>query len=138
MTEPNTNLICRFEDNFKLLRRKGTLVSVGNASGAVPPMAPLKLVEKNLKLLRPTYVPLPIMRGVGAAEVLCRMGNYIYTPEEGRLYTSELFRLVSEGKLKVQVHKEYPFSADGVRQAQKDLTAGQTVGKLLIKIVNGE
>lgn len=38
-----------------MLKRKGTLVSVGNASGAVPPMAPLKLVEKNLKLLRPTY-----------------------------------------------------------------------------------
>jgi hypothetical protein len=26
-----------------MLKRKGTLVSVGNASGAVPPFAPLKL-----------------------------------------------------------------------------------------------
>ena len=66
------------------------------------------------------------------------MGNYIYTPEEGRLYTSELFRLVSEGNLKVQVHKEYPLRAEGVRQAQKDLTSGQTVGKLLIKIRDDE
>ncbi|KZT70507.1 NAD(P)-binding protein [Daedalea quercina L-15889] len=109
-----------FEDNFKLLRRKGTLVSVGNASGAVPPVAPLKLVEKNLKLLRPT------------------MGNYIYTPEEGRLYSSELFRLSAEGKLKVQVHKEYPLSSAGVQQAQKDLTGGQSIGKLLIKVADGE
>ena len=44
----------RFLDNFKLARRKGTLVSVGNASGVVEPIAPLKLVEKNLALLRPT------------------------------------------------------------------------------------
>lgn len=64
------------------------------------------------------------------------MGNYIYTPEEGRLYTSELFSLVSEGKLKVEIHNEYPLSAHGVRQAQRDLTGGQTVGKLLIKIAD--
>ncbi|CAK5264327.1 unnamed protein product, partial [Mycena citricolor] len=42
-----------FDSNFVMLKRKGTLVSVGNASGAVPPMAPLRLVEKNLKLVRP-------------------------------------------------------------------------------------
>jgi len=109
-----------FEDNFKLLRRKGTLVSVGNASGAVPPFPPLKLVEKNLKLLRPT------------------MGNYTYTPEEGRLYSSELFRFASDGKLKVLVHKEYPLTGEGVQQAQKDLTGGQTVGKLLIRVSDRE
>ena len=43
-----------FDADFKMLRRKGTLVSVGNASGPVPPFPPLKLSEKNLKLLRPT------------------------------------------------------------------------------------
>ena len=47
----------RFEADFKMIRRKGTIVSVGNASGAVPPFPPLKLVEKNVRLLRPTYVP---------------------------------------------------------------------------------
>ena len=44
-------------DNFKLVRRKGTLINVGNASGAVEPIAPLKLVAKNLKLVRPRQVP---------------------------------------------------------------------------------
>ena len=44
-----------------MIRRKGTIVSVGNASGAVPPFPPLKLVEKNVRLLRPTCVsPLPL------------------------------------------------------------------------------
>lgn len=70
--------------------------------------------------------------------MLCSLTNYIYTPEEARLYTTELFRFVSEGKLKVQVHKEYPLTAEGVQQAQKDLTGGKTVGKLLIKIADDE
>lgn len=47
---------CRWEDNFALIARKGTIVSIGNASGAVPPFAPLKLVAKNVKVVRPTYV----------------------------------------------------------------------------------
>ena len=48
-----------------MIRRKGTIVSVGNASGAVPPFPPLKLVEKNVRLLRPTCVspsPSPLRR----------------------------------------------------------------------------
>ena len=44
----------RFDNNFKLIKRKGTIVSVGNASGAVAPFSVPKLVEKNVKLLRPT------------------------------------------------------------------------------------
>ena len=53
--------VCRFMANFDLVRRKGTLVSVGNASGAVDPIPPLKLSAKNLKLVRPRYVlPLPL------------------------------------------------------------------------------
>ena len=43
-----------FDNNFKLIKRKGTIVSVGNASGAVGPVLLTKLVEKNVKLLRPT------------------------------------------------------------------------------------
>jgi NADPH2:quinone reductase len=43
-----------FDNNFKLIKRKGTIVSVGNASGAVEPFSLPKLVEKNVKLLRPT------------------------------------------------------------------------------------
>lgn len=43
-----------WEDNFKIVARKGTIVTMGNSSGAVPPFAPLKLVAKNLKVVRPT------------------------------------------------------------------------------------
>ncbi|KAI0646415.1 NAD-P-binding protein [Trametes meyenii] len=108
-----------FELDFKVIRRKGTVVSVGNASGAVPPFPPLKLVEKNVRLLRPT------------------LANYVFTPEEGRRYGAELFRLIGSGELKIRVHGEYPFTAEGVQRAQKDLTGGKSIGKLIIKIAPG-
>jgi NADPH2:quinone reductase len=34
----------------------------------------------------------------------------------------------------VKVFKEYPFSADGVAQAQTELVGGHTTGKLVIDI----
>ncbi|KAI0072066.1 NAD-P-binding protein [Panus rudis PR-1116 ss-1] len=106
------------EIDFKLVRRKGTIVFVGNASGPVPPIAPLKLVEKNIKLVRPT------------------LKNYIYTPEEGRTYISQLFDAVSKQELKVLIHKEYPFTSEGVIEAEKDLTGGRSIGKLLVKVAD--
>lgn len=54
-TDPTLLRCCSFMANFDLVRRKGTLVNVGNASGAVEPIAPLKLSPKNLKLVRPRY-----------------------------------------------------------------------------------
>lgn len=45
-----------WEQNFEVIRRKGTIVSIGNASGAVPPFPPLKLAPKNLRFVRPVYV----------------------------------------------------------------------------------
>ncbi|KAF7302705.1 NAD(P)-binding protein [Mycena chlorophos] len=105
-----------FDSDFEMLKRKGTLVSVGNASGAVPPFQPLRLAQKNIKLVRPI------------------VGNYMVTPAEIRHYASELFSLIAEQKLQVQIHEEYPFTREGVIQAQKDLTSGHTVGKLLLKV----
>ncbi|KAG6334135.1 hypothetical protein ID866_4958 [Astraeus odoratus] len=104
-----------FEADLHMIRRKGTLVSVGNASGPVPPFPPLRLMDKNIKLVRPT------------------MGNYAYTASEVLYYGNKLFGLVSNGVLKPLIYKEYPFTTEGVREAQTDLTSGKTVGKLVIK-----
>jgi NADPH:quinone reductase len=60
--------------------------------------------------------------------------NYITLPEEGRQYSTELFDLIAKGLVKLNVFKEYPFTAEGVKQSQLDLTGGKTTGKLLIKI----
>lgn len=42
-----------FEGDMKVLARKGSLVSFGNASGPVPPLVILRLAAKNLKVVRP-------------------------------------------------------------------------------------
>ncbi|KAG6849393.1 hypothetical protein H0H93_008839 [Arthromyces matolae] len=105
-----------FDNNFKLIKRKGTIVSLGNASGPVEPFSPLRLVDKNVRLLRPT------------------MTNYVYTPEEAYHYGKEVFKLIGDGVLKINVWKEYPFTAEGVKQAQSDLVGGKTTGKLIVKV----
>ncbi|KAH9999118.1 NAD-P-binding protein [Russula vinacea] len=105
-----------FDDDLKMIKRKGTIVSFGNASGQVEPVDLLKLAEKNVKLLRPT------------------LANYLVTAEERNHYSAELWRLVSNGALRINIHAEYPFTDEGVRRAHIDLTTGKTTGKLLIKV----
>jgi len=105
-----------FENNFKLLKRKGTFVSFGNASGPIPPFSPLKLMEKNIKFIRPAVF------------------NYMATPEEGTHYSKLFFDAVSKGVVKINIFHEYPFTAEGVQQAQTDLPRGKSTGKLIIKI----
>jgi NADPH2:quinone reductase len=46
--------MCRFDNNFKMIMRKGTIVVVGNASGMPDPFSVAKLAEKNVKIVRPT------------------------------------------------------------------------------------
>ncbi len=105
-----------WEDDFKVIARKGTIATFGNASGAVDPFPPLKLSAKNVKVCRPT------------------LGNYVATRDELETYTSQLWELVAQGAVKLRVHKEYPFSADGIKQSQVDITSRGTTGKLLIKV----
>jgi NADPH2:quinone reductase len=96
------------------LARKGTFVSFGNASGAVPPLSISTLTAKNLKVLRPTVF------------------NYLAEPEEWEHYSTELKNLVENGQLKVNIHKVYPLSE--YKQAAADLEGRNTTGKLLLKI----
>ena len=106
----------RFDNDFKLLKRKGTIVTFGNASGPVPPFSLFKLSEKNVKLLRPIQ------------------GNYMVTPEEGTHYSKLFFDIVGKGIVRINIFHEYPFTAEGVRQAQTDLARGKSTGKLIIRI----
>ena len=64
------------------------------------------------------------------------MANYVYTPEEAAHYGRVLFGLIEQEELKIQIFDEYPFTTEGVRRAQGDLTVagGKTTGKLLIKV----
>lgn len=62
------------------------------------------------------------------------MNNYAYTPSEIHHYGSQVFELISNGTIKIKIFNEYPFTAEGVQQAQRDLTGGKTVGKLIVKV----
>ncbi|GAA5857735.1 hypothetical protein JCM9279_006039 [Rhodotorula babjevae] len=105
-----------FDMDFDLLRRKGTLVTLGNASGPAPAFAPLRLGPKNLKVCRPI------------------LNQYVHTRDEFQTYSTELFKLVQEGALKLAVHGEYELTTEGMRQTQIDITSRKTSGKLLVKV----
>lgn len=64
------------------------------------------------------------------------MSNYAYTPAEVLHYGKEVFSLISNGTLKINIYKEYPFTAEGYQQAQKDLTGSKTTGKLVVKVID--
>lgn len=60
--------------------------------------------------------------------------NYIRDPADGRKYLNDLYRGVADGTLKAVIKKEYPFTVEGVRDSQKALEQGTSIGKLLIKV----
>lgn len=64
------------------------------------------------------------------------MIHYTTTVEEREFYGTQLFNMISKGELKINIFKDYPFSADGVRQAHLDLVGGKTTGKLVIKVAD--
>lgn len=102
-----------FDISLASTRRLGTLVSFGNASGAVPPISIGVLGQKNLRLMRPTLY------------------NYLATREESRRWYDELFGLIKKGVLNFHVHKVYDLK--DAKQAQDDIQARITTGKLLLR-----
>ncbi|KAJ1648248.1 hypothetical protein J3B02_002024 [Coemansia erecta] len=103
-----------FEGSMQSLRRLGTMVSFGNASGTVPPVKLLDLTPKNLTILRP------------------QLYGYITTDEERQRHIGALVELLSQKKLDIHIYKTYALS--DVAQAHIDLQSRKTAGKLLIKI----
>jgi NADPH:quinone reductase len=77
------------------------MITFGNASGPVPPFAPLILSPKSLKVCRPN------------------MGVYIKTKEEFDFYAGEVMKLLSNGHLKITISKVYDLKDAG--KAQSDL-----------------
>jgi NADPH2:quinone reductase len=102
-----------FQRSLDCLRPRGMMVSFGNASGPVPELAPLVLMQKgSLFLTRPTLV------------------HYTATREELDWRAGDVLNWVATGKLKVRIHKAYPL-ADAA-QAQRDLESRNTSGKLIL------
>jgi len=121
-----------FDSSLAVVRRKGSMVSFGNASGPVEgfslayvslPLLMLqqeltkepcsRLAAKNIKLVRPTLF------------------NYIATREELQAAAKELWSFIEKDGLNVRIHDVYPLS-DIVR-ATEDIQSRKTTGKLVLK-----
>jgi NADPH2:quinone reductase len=91
----------------------GLMVSYGNASGAVPPVAPLELTRRgSLFLTRPTL--------------------FHYTAKRSALERGarELFEIVGSGQVRVRIGREYALADAAL--AHRDLEARRTTGSLLL------
>lgn len=103
-----------FKDDLECCRRKGSMITFGNASGAIEGFRPLELGKKNIRLLRP------------------RLDVYVSEREEFQQRSAELLDLVAKGIVKLDIGKEY--TMEQVGEAHDDLSGRKSIGKLIVKI----
>jgi NADPH2:quinone reductase len=107
-----------WESSLDSLRRRGTAVFYGNASGPVPPFDIAKLNQKgSLFVTRP------------------KLFDHVSTTPELVERADALFALAGAGRLDVTIHGRYPL--EDAARAQTDLESGTTSGKLLLDITSG-
>lgn len=95
------------------LRRRGLMVSFGNASGPVPPSSPLELTRRgSLFLTRPTLM------------------DYVGTPAELAAAAEALFAMILSGKLKVEIGLRAPLSE--AAEAHRALEGRRTTGSVIL------
>ena len=102
-----------FLPSLDCLTPRGTMVTFGNASGAVAPIEPLLLNEKGgLFLTRPS------------------LGHYTQKREDLLLSAQSLFSVVARGVVGVDINQRYPLSETA--QAHRDLESRKTTGSSLL------
>ncbi|SOZ09136.1 quinone oxidoreductase family protein [Cupriavidus taiwanensis] len=104
-----------FMGSLDSLRRRGTMVCVGTASGPVPPFDPALLAMKgSLFLTRPA------------------LADYIADPAEKQALADEVFGHVAAGRIHIGINQRYALE-DAV-QAHQDLEARRTTGSSIFVI----
>jgi NADPH2:quinone reductase len=102
-----------FMGSLDSLRPRGTMVTFGNASGAVPPFDPLLLAQKGS-----LFVTRPILdHYAGKRSDLLALG-------------AELFGVVASGQVKIEINQTYALS--DAAQAHRDLEARKTTGSTIL------
>lgn len=102
-----------FEATLASLKRRGLFVSFGNASGPVPPFAPLRLMQGgSLFFTRPTL--------------------YDYTATTAELDDSAqaLFEMIGSGKLTIEIGQRFRLA--DARQAHEALESRATIGATVL------
>ncbi len=101
--------------SMRCVKRRGTLVNFGGASGLVESIEPLALAEAgSIFFTRP------------------HMADYMRNAAEIRWRASEMFDHVLNARLKVRIDKLYPLNE--AAEAHRYLEAGRTTGKLLLEV----
>jgi len=104
-----------FMSSLDSLKRRGTLVCVGTASGAIPPFDPQILAMKgSLYITRPA------------------LADYIADPAEKAELAAEIFGHVGAGRIKIEINQHYALQ-DAV-QAHRDLESRKTTGSSIFVI----
>ncbi|KAJ3289347.1 hypothetical protein HDU76_007548, partial [Blyttiomyces sp. JEL0837] len=103
-----------FDASLACLRRLGSMVSFGNASGKVADIDIMKLVPRCIKLLRPSLFEL------------------MKTKEDIDFIIPPFMDLLQKGVVKLHIHKIYDLA--DARQAHEDLEGRKTEGKLILKL----
>jgi len=102
-----------FDKDLNVLRPRGYLILFGAASGPVPPLDLMKLVQKgSLFVTRPS------------------LAHYIATREELETRSDDVMRMITRGDLKLRIHSTYALAE--AQQAHRDLESRKTSGKLLL------
>ncbi len=101
-----------FDAGLKLLRPRGTMITFGNASGPVPPITPLVLMERSLFLTRP------------------KLWDYMTRPGEADRRWSDITSWVADGSLEVNIGLRLPLAE--AAEAHRRLESRSTTGKVLL------
>jgi NADPH2:quinone reductase len=103
-----------FEGSLNCLRPRGLLALFGGSSGPVPPFDLIQLSSRgSLFITRPT------------------LWHYVATRQELEWRAGEVLGWVAKGELKLRT--EYLYPLDDAAQAQTDLEARKTTGKILLE-----
>ena len=102
-----------FEKSCECLKIRGTMISFGNASGALNPIDVPKILQpKGLYFVRPS------------------MQQYLRTKEEINEAASALFEKVGSGKIIIEIFKKYKL--EEVQNAHSDLESRKIIGPAII------
>lgn len=102
-----------FYPSLDSLRPLGLMVTYGNSSGPVPPIAPLELARRgSLFLTRPTLF------------------SYVTRRADLLRAAAELFGLIGRGVLRIEIGQSYALR--DVQQAHRDLQERRTVGSTVL------
>ena len=101
------------EGSIKCLKKRGIMISFGNASGPIANIDIKKMIQpKGLYFTRPS------------------MAQYLETKDEIKEGTDKLFEKLKLGKIKIEIYKKYRL--DEVVEAHKDLESRKITGPAVI------